>query len=467
MRSCPGHSAVTGAQRCLPLTPVLKWVPDRSVTIATDTGSPFRQLFPRYPLPGPEARGPSYLHLGMARMNSVRKTLISAALLLLTGSGMGSAQEAPTLTFRGQVRPRIEARTPVDGSWDSFSSMRVRASVRAHLQDRVSIFIQFQDVRLFGEEGNTLGDFRGDNLDLHQGYLELASVPGIGGVVRAGRQEMALGEERLVGAVNWTQQGRSFDGVHYSRDLGGLTLQLFGMKLTEASSPVRDFDSDFLGTWLTHGTEGAGTIDVFGLVTRDARELGSDEETFGALWRGEFGGFSLRAEGSVQRGTRGEEDVSAHMMGFRGGTAIAGMGTVTLWYDYLSGDGNPDDGESGVFNTLFATNHAFYGFADYFLDIPVHTGGLGLTDAAVKLAFNPWHKGAVNLDLHRFQTAEQGTLSTRDLGVEVDLSARWPLAQGLTLASGYSYFHAQDGMLELGRLSEDAHWFYLMLDGVF
>ena len=53
---------------------------------------------------------------------------------------------------------------------------------------------------------------------------------------------------------------------------------------------------------------------------------------------------------------------------------------VSVGVEYLSGDDDPTDGTYKVFDTLYATNHKFYGFMDYFLNIPVHTFGLGLRD---------------------------------------------------------------------------------------
>lgn len=401
-------------------------------------------------------------------MNKDGTKLVGAIFLaLLACTSSVGAQELPKVTFQGQVRPRLENRSPGAGNWDSFTSMRVRAAITAQLEGGVKVFIQLQDVRLFGEEGNTLGDYRADNFDLHQGYLEMSSVPGIGGMLRAGRQEMALGEQRLVGAVNWAQQGRSFDGVRYSATLDALKLDLFGMKLTEASAAQQEFDSDLLGAWGSLATGEIGTLDFFGILTRDARENGADEQTFGALWRGDAGPVQLRVEGSFQGGTRGAEDISAYMLGIRAGTELPGGGSVTLWYDYLSGDEDPNDGEYGVFNTLFATNHAFYGFADYFLNIPVHTGGLGLRDMAVKFTFTPFSQTRFNVDLHNFRTTQVGSLSTQSLGNEIDLTLTRTLSPGLGLVAGCSYFQAKDGMIELGRLSENTHWMYLMLNAVF
>jgi hypothetical protein len=120
-----------------------------------------------------------------------------------------------------------------------------------------------------------------------------------------------------------------------------------------------------------------------------------------------------------------------------------------------------------VFNTLFATNHAFYGFADFFLDIPTHTEGLGLEDAALKFSLPPWKDARIHIDLHHFRTAQQGSLTTRALGNEIDLTLTRPLVPGVSLTAGYSFFQAKDGMVELNRLQEDSHWMYVMLNATF
>ncbi len=378
------------------------------------------------------------------------------------------AAQQPEITFGGQVRPRMESRTPVDHSRETFTSMRVRVQLEALLASDVKVFIQFQDVRFLGEEGNTLGDYKADAFDLHQGYVEMASVPRIGGSLRVGRQALALGEQRLVGSVEWTQQGRSFDGLRYTAAAAGtVKLDLFAMQLQEKSSGTHDFDGDFLGAYGSIDMEHAGVVDLYALLTRDSREDGTHEQTFGGLWRGGTGPVDLRFEGSLQRGERNGADVSAYMVGARAEVEVHDGATVTLWYDYLSGDDDPSDDEVGVFSTLFATNHAFYGAADYFLNIPAHTGGLGLKDAAVKFTFDAGPKTGVRVDLHNIQTAKKGTLSTQSLANELDLTLTHRLSAGLTMVGGYSFVQANDGMEELGRLSENANWAFLMLNAVF
>jgi hypothetical protein len=402
-------------------------------------------------------------------MSTIRSIIIVLFLLpLLLSPSLLEAQDPERITFGGQVRPRFEGRTPVDGSWNSFTSMRVRANLSALLEENVRVFIQLQDVRLFGEESNTLSDFEADKFDLHQGFIELSDVPSIGGILKVGRQEMALGEQRLVGAVNWTQQGRSFDGFRYtSPNQTGLKVDLFFMKLREETAATQDWESSFAGAYGTLPLGETGSLDLFGLMTTDGREDNGSEVTFGGLWKGKAGPVDVRLEGSLQSGERGGTDVSAHMFGARAGGKVHESTTVTLWYDYLSGDDDPTDDEVGVFNTLFATNHAFYGAADFFLNIPVHTGGLGLKDAAVKFAFVLSPTTSFKADLHHFTTAEPGTLSTQSLANELDLTLTHQISPGLSAVAGYSYVQAKDGMRELGRLSENAQWTFFMLNAGF
>ncbi|MBT4502356.1 MAG: alginate export family protein, partial [Gemmatimonadetes bacterium] len=129
-------------------------------------------------------------------MSFTHATLWPLALILLLGPTNDSSAE---LRIGGQVRPRLEFRDPAAGGQDdSFTSMRVRAQLQTTLERDVSVFVQWQDVRLWGEETNTLGDFSADSFDLHQGYVDFGNVGGRSLSIRLGRQEISLGGQRLV-----------------------------------------------------------------------------------------------------------------------------------------------------------------------------------------------------------------------------------------------------------------------------
>ncbi|HEX9582049.1 MAG TPA: alginate export family protein [Gemmatimonadales bacterium] len=394
-------------------------------------------------------------------MDAERARRLALTLSLLGGVAPAAAAQAARIG--GELRPRYEYRSPDAGSVNGFTSMRARADVAAGLERRVSLFVQVQDVRLWGEEGNTLNDFRADNLDLRQGYLEVRSGEERGWSARVGRQEMAIAEERLIGSVNWAQQGRSFDGVRAGLSGSFGSVEAFGFTLAETAAPGVPHEAEFVGGYAQLERVAGGTLDLYSLHTRVAG-VQTNQATVGARYAATRGSWRYRVEGTYQLGDRDSATVRAFMAGARLSKQLfANRAEVTLWYDYLSGDGTPRDGRTEVFETLFATNHPLYGIADLFTDIPRHTGGLGLQDAAVKLAYVPGPDVRIGLDGHAFLVAEGGGLASRRLGEEVDLTARFRYSANLTAEIGGAWVADGPVLRSLGRLTGDLHFLYVML----
>ena len=399
----------------------------------------------------------------------MKRLLLTGCLLAL---GVWTRAYAQDVTFGGQLRPRFEFRDPVTAGDDGFTSMRIRANISAALERNVRVFIQLQDVRLFGEETNTLSDFRADNFDVHQGYVELQHSGASGLSARIGRQEVNLADQRLVGAVGWEQQGRAFDGVRVRADFSRGTVDFFGFKTGEATAVSVVDDAEFVGAHARLTEIVGGTLDVFGyfnraLATSIRPDIDTKEGTFGVRLAGRQSRVRFRAEGAYQLGERNGVDVAAFMVAGSVGAQVTDRVSITGWYDYLSGDGDLTDGTTRVFNTLFATNHLYYGLADVFLNIPAHTGARGLQDIAVKGAFTPRDDVFVGVDVHEFLVARQGTLTSPRLGEEIDLTVRHRYSPNLSVQAGFSYIVQGDAFAELGRLTEDMVWSYLMLNATF
>ncbi len=393
-----------------------------------------------------------------------RVAIALGALATLASTGA----YAQDITFGGQIRPRFEYRRPslTGDTYDAFTSMRTRVDFTAILEGGVSAFVQIQDVRLWGEEGGTLNDFSADNLDLHQGWLEIRSSNATTLWARAGRQETNFGGQRLVGAVAWTQQARAFDGVRLGAKAGFGTVEVIAYKLKEATDPDIDDDSELVGAYAPLANILGGSLDVYVLYDRVAGTPKTSRGTFGGRLNGRQSSISYRLEGSYQVGTANDLDVSAFMVGARLG-ATFGKATLTAWYDFLSGDDDATDNKTKVFNTLFATNHKFYGIADLFLNIPVHTGGLGLQDIALKAAFVPDGPFRFGLDVHHFRTAKQGSLSSPRYGEEIDLEGRYTYNSNFKLSGGLAYVIQGPAFSELGRLDKNMFWTYVMVDVTF
>ncbi len=392
----------------------------------------------------------------------VRKGSWFLGLLLVTASP-GFAQQ---VTLHGQVRPRYEFRDPApDGRADEFISMRVRAGIEAALANDIAVFIQLQDVRLWGEETGTASDFSADNFDLHQGWLTVSRLGGSNAWLRVGRQESPLGNERLVGTVDWLQQAQSFDGVRLGTTGSWGEVSAIAFKIAEETAGATD-DLWLFGGFATLDA-GGGDLAAFGFYERTRGVTGGDQATVGGRYERSLGRVDAAVEGALQFGTRGAADVAAFLFAAHAGADVTDRLRLTLWWDYLSGDADPTDDDVRVFSTLFATNHKYYGYADLFTNIPVHTAGRGLQDFALKATFAASERVGIDADLHAFRFAEQRRLSSARVGEELDLTLRWTVRPGLGFTGGYTrVFHAA-GLSAINRLTEDMDFAYAMLNVAF
>lgn len=208
-------------------------------------------------------------------------------------------------------------------------------------------------------------------------------------------------------------------------------------------------------------------MDAYGLYNHVGAGGGTDQATLGARVVG-TGRVAYRAEAAYQFGERGGREVGAYLLGGRIGTTMAdGRLGLTLWYDYLSGSANPAEGKVRVFDTLFGTNHKYYGYADFFTNIPVHTAGRGLQDLALKSNIKLSDDVVLGLDLHSFHLARAAGLPSGRLGEELDLTAKWRLSRRLELSGGVLHLRGGEALRALGRLDGNRATSYLMLNTTF
>jgi hypothetical protein len=349
--------------------------------------------------------------------------------------------------------------------------------------------LQLQDSRVLGTEGNRVSSTI-DVFDLHQGYLQLVT-PWRGSELglRAGRQEIALGNERLVGAVNWSNTGRVFDGARVMLAASGpagadrWSMTAFAAVMEEngrrfggaaaTAAPVPDHL--VLGAYASRGAPGKPGGDLTVLYDGGARYrswLDADRTTIDARVRAPLP-LALRAEleGALQTGAQSyapatttpatTQSVRAWLAGARLSRAI-GHGTATAGIDLLSGDDTPADGRYSAFGTMFGTNHPFYGLLDAIGDPAAWTKEHGLHDVFVSAANQVTTWITPRAELHRFTLAAG---ADRHLGEEADLVAPIRLGTGTTLELGYALFRAGTAAESVGLGADRSYrkWGYAQL----
>lgn len=204
------------------------------------------------------------------------------------------------------------------------------------------------------------------------------------------------------------------------------------------------------------------------------KETVKDEEdlirvTLGAYDKGKLDALDYEVEVAAQLGKQHNpadgqrQDISALMLTASVGYTLdtAQKPRLAIGYEYLSGQ-DADDEDYKVFDTLYATNHKFYGFMDYFINIPVNTGGAGLQDVMAKFQITPHKKLTLKADVHHFLSAKKVN-DENSYGQEVDVTAVYRYHKVLDFTLGVSVFAPGELMeAKFGGNDDVAVWSYFM-----
>lgn len=341
-----------------------------------------------------------------------------------------------------EVRPRGEVRATLDGTSDPLLSVnqRTRLGGRLSAGKKVAVEIVVEDTRLWGEELDTLKDYSAGGFDIHTGALIWKPADSVG--ITLGRQQISFQEERLVGAVEWTPQGRHFDAARLSLTTGALSADLVGAVVLEPDALLSTEGADtlmFRGGW---SPKPAIVVDALYVYDSDDHNGATERHrhTAGLYAKAGNGLISGRVEGYGQFGSNGKSSYGTHMVG--AAATFSPKSTlepkITLWFDRLSGDDDLADDRLTTFEPLYQTGHKFYGRMDLFYATPADdASGRGLHDAALKLEMAPMKTSKVNLDAHlMMKAAGQDPM----LGEEVDLWWTQTYGPRLKMVAGAATF---------------------------
>jgi len=403
------------------------------------------------------------LRLGVTAFVCLWGTLLAAQAPTPENKAQAKPVEVSVeLRFRNEFRDNADLK-PAD-DFDHSLGQRLRINLRARPHARLSFFIQAQDVWLFGSNSDKIIHDLATNL--HQAYFDWKLAGTDRWEIRGGRQELAYGEERLVGAFGWDNVGRSFDAARLRNHSGAWTSDFFWGRMVDVrrnGARVRAGQQDLSGAYFAREPKGSPKrLEFYGLFLRDGLRT-SGEITGTPIETVRIATFGFRRsvkpktgwryslEHAWQFGQRGPDAHRAAMFIGTGGYAWAGrwQPRTQIEYDFATGDNNPLDGKSHEFHNLFPTNHPYYGYADL-----VGLRNLHAFRVTGAVALHP--KISIELDYHHFLLASPRgqwkhaagrVLASdplgrfgRDLGHELDLTLRMPVHQRLSFLAGYSAF---------------------------
>lgn len=407
------------------------------------------------------------------------RTLLAAALIVSL-SGFAFA-ELQNVELGGNIRIRGNYYNLDSLGKASFIEQRTRLNVKADFTQEVSAFIEFDSYDIWGEDFRSWyicgNDFRGgDNIDLYQAYIEAKNMWDTPLSMRVGRQELALGNQFLVGVndVSSMYYGLSFDALRLTFANDVVSVDAIAAKLAETFGDFGDDDVDLYAVYGSYlGIEDV-TLDAYWMFIRDDQGFFGnlvggttvDVHTIGLRGAGVIGGFDFDLEAAYQWGDvdgvrnpwfrvfnryadvdYGTFAVNAEL----GYTFDMNMQPrIFARFAYLGG-GEPDDScwnndRTLPFNRLFS-NIEYSEFLDNFgfenghlSNVFVYTlGAQAMITEALELKL-------VGSYLHADEYTRSRRNDSKGLGWEVGLYGEYNYTEDLAFRAGYAHFFGKSGL---------------------
>jgi len=407
--------------------------------------------------------------------------LLKTICLSLIGV-MSTATYAQEFDADVQLRPRYEYRNgfksllKTGDDPTSFISQRSRLNLNFK-QDKLKLKLSLQNVRTWGDVATTTTADK-NGVAVFEAYAEYNFDENWSS--RIGRQTLSYDNQRIMGGIDWIQQGQSHDAalVTYKDKKNQLDLGFAhnanAENLLEPKTAYTTTYKEMQYAWYHTKIKKVNASFLFlnagYQYLKTATDLQTDYiQTYGTYltYKGEKWDFDLGLYG--QSGKSSGTDLSALNIGGNLGYKVSDQFKATLGYEYLSGK-DQDDTNTKLksFTPLFGTNHAFNGFMDYFY-VGNHKNSVGLQDAYLKLDFGIKNV-KFSLTPHVFYAPNKVVAATVEqdsyLGTEVDLTAGYKVYKDVMLVAGYSQMFGSSTLetLKTGDATKTNNWAWLMIN---
>ena len=371
--------------------------------------------------------------------------------------------------------PTVPFRLGLTGNDDNFLLHRTRLYVNSEIGERVRFYGEMLDVR--SELEDVLPRAIEENrTDIQNLFLDVAVLDNDCGklIARAGRQEVALGSQRLVSPLDWANTRRTFEGGRLmwqgeKWDVDGLFVRPMFRYFDRLDPP--DQKRDLYGIYTTYKGMTRDKIDFYWLAI-DHSDVGNHFDTLASRYYGNLDAWLYELEGGVQVGQN--IDNSDHSAGFftlgLGRKFEKAWAKPTLWsyYDWASGDNTVNNG----FHHYEPLVHRYLGYMDIYGRRNIETVNLLLTmQPHEKLTLLAWYyyfwlqdinDVPYNVDMTPFANLPAGSAGSRDLGHEIDLTATYVFSPRTNVLFGYSHFFSGEFYKTTPGVpySGDADFFY-------
>jgi hypothetical protein len=312
-----------------------------------------------------------------------------------------------------------------------------------------------------GPIDETRADLLQGFVDLRLGTADTGSATGTGVTLRAGRQMVSLGSERLVGTRYGPNVPLAFDGLRGLVSLDGLVLNVFAVRPVRPATGYfddrRSRSKSLWGAYATLPSIGAGSgLDLYYLGYRNQ---GATFGTYNSVERrhslgtrlfGHAANWHWNVEGVAQFGRLAHQRIRAWTVGSEIGRSFPAAPLspdAVLRVNVVSGDRRPEDGRLGTFNALFPKGKYFgelspVGPTNIISVNPRVAATLrpGLTASLAGMAYWRYSTGDGVYDIPGNLIRPAGMSTARLIGREGEATLAWQATPELELSTSLSAF---------------------------
>lgn len=392
------------------------------------------------------------------------------------------------LTIDGLYRPRTEFNHGYKTIYPASTMFNLGTSHRARVgitfkKEKYSFGLQVQDVRTWGTTAQlALGD--GAATTVHQAWADMALAKNLS--LKVGRMELNYDDMRILGSVDWTQQGRSHDlalfkyekkdgmKLHFGTAVNQVQTIYYGTVGNYKSMQFLWFNKTFgnyklsllaLNNGLQSDTTGGKPV-----MTKYSQIFGQRSEYKKDKL---FFGFNTYVQ-------MGEDAASKEMMAYNIGLDLKYQLnekiSVQAGFEMLSGTSQIDTANkvNNSFNPLYGTNHKFNGHMDYFY-VGNHLNTVGLNDAFIGMEYKKgkfdcgftahyFMAAADVMDKDEFAATGNYKATSSALGMELDLFGGYKLTDDVDFKAGISFMSPTETLISLrnGNDQSTNYWAFMM-----
>ncbi|WP_440132896.1 alginate export family protein [Chitinophaga sancti] len=441
------------------------------------------------------------------------KLLFRAGAFSILLSAISYLNADAQFSIGAQLRTRTEYRDGQGAPLPQGSNPAVFTSQRTRLMAgftgyRFKLGATIQDVRVWGQDVSMINRTTTQDLNglmVHEAWAEVMLLDTVYKNkilnLKVGRQEIAYDDMRLLGNLDWLQQGRRHDAAILKYETGPFQLHLGGgfnqnkentsgtiynetppgnyTATTNAGTMYKGMEFLYAGKKFKKGNMSFlffadqfsryHTDTVNGVATKVYEQATQTRLTTGLFYTNTFDRWTVSASGYYQfgHGATGLKlsaaTLNANFMYQLTKPFSAGAGL-----DFATGGTSSDGKTSNAFDFLYGTPHKYWGYMDYFY-VGSPFGNRGLQDYYLKTKFKPNTKWTLTGDIHEFlASSEIPGYDTRRFGEELDIVGNLALTKVVSFEAGYSHFWSTNALTSAGvknvaNAKSNSNWAYLMI----